>query len=69
MKKTDRRQLLFLIFIWSLFLLWEYQIQGLSITDKDELVRYDLMVLPVLVVVSAYTLYSLLSADRKSSGT
>ena len=58
MKKVDKQQWIFLVFIWCLFLIWELQLQTLPSLDQSYEVRYDLMALPVLLAVTCYILYS-----------
>nr|WP_299345262.1 hypothetical protein [Allomuricauda sp.] len=46
-----------LVIIWSCFILWEVQIQAWLEINPAFVVRYDLMLLPLLLVVSFYVLY------------
>ncbi|WP_373517723.1 hypothetical protein [Pricia sp.] len=66
MKSADKQQWIFLIFIWCTFLLWEFQLQTLPSFDQNYEVRYDLMVLPVLLLITGYILYSQVKTNRKN---
>ncbi len=46
-----------LVLIWACFVVWEIQIQQWITINPVIVVRYDLMLLPLLVVVSFYVLY------------
>lgn len=50
----SKESLFFLIAIWSLFLIWELNI-SFSIVETPE-IRYDLLVLPGLVLTTAYVI-------------
>lgn len=50
----SKESLFFLIAIWSLFLIWELNI-NFSIVETPE-IRYDLLVLPGLVLTTAYVI-------------
>ncbi|MEM8845995.1 MAG: hypothetical protein AAGD17_02725 [Bacteroidota bacterium] len=43
--------------IWACFVVWEIQIQSWLQINPSLVVRYDLMLLPLLVVVSFYVVY------------
>ncbi|WP_299000968.1 hypothetical protein ACOKFD_18970 [Flagellimonas sp. S174] len=43
--------------IWGCFVMWEIQIQSWLQINPSLVVRYDLMLLPLLVVVSFYVIY------------
>ncbi|KKM79941.1 hypothetical protein LCGC14_1344850 [marine sediment metagenome] len=66
MKNDDERQWVFLAFIWCLFLLWELQLQTATALDKSYEVRYDLMVLPFILLLTFYVLYSQIIKKRKN---
>ncbi|MEM0933744.1 MAG: hypothetical protein AAF575_02050 [Bacteroidota bacterium] len=46
-----------LAIIWVCFVLWEIQIQSWLQINPSFVVRYDLMLLPLLMVVSFYVVY------------
>lgn len=66
MKKADKQQWIFLCIIWCLFLVWEFQLQRLPSLDESYEIRYDLMVLPLLLAITGYVLYSQLKINRNN---
>lgn len=50
---------------WGIFMLWELQIQSMSESLVSQIIRYDLLVLPILLLFTAYTCY----ANRKKRNT
>ncbi len=57
MKVGDRFFWIVLTGIWSIFILWEYQIHELTESLLSQIIRYDLLILPILVLFTAYAVY------------
>ena len=56
MKETHKEVWIFLILLWGIFLVWEYQILNLPDSVEENGIRYDLLVLPILVFSTVYIL-------------
>lgn len=55
---------IFLIIIWSVFFVWEYQIQEMGSSMLNQIIRYDLMILPILLFITVYTLYNIYKSQK-----
>ena len=54
MKFSDVILWVILLILWSLFILWQLEIEKLSPALQKDLDRYDLYMLPIFVLVSIY---------------
>jgi len=57
MEVTDRFFWPFLAGFWGIFILWELQIQSMTESLLSQIVRYDLLVLPILLLFTVYVYY------------
>lgn len=57
MEVGDRFFWILLVGIWTIFILWELQIQIMTESLLSQIVRYDLLILPILLLVTGYALY------------
>ncbi len=57
MKVGDRFFWIVLTGIWSIFILWEFQLQEMTESLLSQIVRYDLLILPILLLFTGYVLY------------
>ena len=67
MKLNKWPLLLALLIIWAFYLLWEYDIQSMSPYLKESLVRYDLIFLPLLLLLSSYIVYKIVGETSQST--
>ncbi len=51
---------LFLLLLWNCFMAWEYTIQNTLNHVQYPIVRYDLLILPILVFFTGYVVYVLI---------
>lgn len=57
MKPKFKDPLPFLLIIWCLFFLGGYYLDTLPKSELSDEIRYDLLVLPILLLVSVYLIY------------
>ncbi len=57
MEVGDRFFWILLVGIWTIFILWELQIQIMTESLLSQIVRYDLLILPILLLFTGYALY------------
>ena len=62
MKPNKKASLLFLVVLWCLFFLGEYYLATLPNSGLASEIRYDLFVVPLLVVFSIYLIYEQLKS-------
>ena len=65
MHSDSKRLLIFLFIIWVIFIIWELDIQQLKASLQASIVRFDLMVLPVLLFVTAYAIYNIFKNEKQ----
>lgn len=58
MKTIEKEVWVFLTILWGMFAVWEYQIVNLSSDTKDNSIRYDLLILPILLFITIYAVYT-----------
>lgn len=54
MKVDDRFFWIVFIGVWSIFILWEFQIQRMAESLLTQIIRFDLMILPILLLFTGY---------------
>jgi hypothetical protein len=60
MNSNSKSFVLFLIFIWSIYVAWEFDVQTAIKTYPDSITRYDLLILPCLIIFTAYAVHILI---------
>mgnify|MGYP004081384869 CR=1 FL=1 len=53
----SKESVLFLIIIWSLFLIWEFNLNCGTVQKAAPLMRYDLVILPALILTTGYVFH------------
>lgn len=64
MESYKKELFVFLLSIWVLFIGWEFQLQSLDETVLERTERYDLLILPILGIVTVYVLYLMLKKEK-----
>lgn len=59
--------ILFLMGIWSCFMLWEFDVQTSLSTYSDSIIRYDLLILPFLIIITGYVIFILIRKQNPKS--
>ncbi|MGD1945664.1 MAG: hypothetical protein ACFB0A_05265 [Croceivirga sp.] len=49
--------------IWGMFFFWELQVQQM-LTSSEHTIRYDLVLLPSLVVITGFVIYLLFKKEE-----
>jgi len=57
MEVGDRFFWALLASFWGVFILWELQIQSMTESLVAQIVRYDLLILPILLLFTVYACY------------
>ena len=60
MNSNNKSFVLFLIFIWTIYVAWEIDVQSAIKTYPDSITRYDLLILPFLIIFTLYAVYILI---------
>lgn len=60
MNSNSKSFVLFLIFIWSIYGTWAFDVQTAIKTYPDSVTRYDLLILPFLIIFTAYAVHILI---------
>tara|TARA_R110002167_G_scaffold76032_4_gene211952 strand:+ start:571 stop:777 length:207 start_codon:yes stop_codon:yes gene_type:complete len=55
----NKKLYIFLILIWSGFILWEYSIQNTSNVQSEYMIRFDLIILPILLLFTGYAIFQI----------
>lgn len=67
MQSDSKQLLIFLIIIWTIFIIWEFEIQKLTDEIQTYIVRFDLIVLPVLLFVTGYAIHNVLKNEKRKN--
>ncbi len=59
MQSSNKTLWIFLVVLWSSFAVWEYQVQQWMLSQSDYMVRYDLIILPILSLFTIYAIYGM----------
>ena len=49
-----------LILLWAVYIAWELDMQTALKNHPDSITRYDLMLLPFLIIITAYVIHLLI---------
>ncbi len=60
MNSNKKSFVLFLVFIWSIYVAWVIGIQSPLKNYPESKTRYDLLLLPFLIMFTAYVIYILI---------
>ena len=60
MRSFNKGIILLLVLIWSLFVAYELEMQTAIKAYPNAIIRIDLLLLPILIVLTAYIIYSLI---------
>ena len=61
MNSNKKSFILFLLFIWSVYAAWALDIQSSIRTSPDSMTRYDLFLLPFLILFTVGAVHILIS--------
>lgn len=67
MQSDNKQFFVLLISIWLVFIIWEIDIQMLPVSIQTSMVRFDLLVLPVLLLVTGYAIYNILKNKNQKN--
>lgn len=58
MQSYSKVYLVYLTVIWSAYFLWEFQVQEWATSGDGQIIRYDLIILPILLIITGYSVYT-----------
>ena len=61
LKSQKTSFILFLLFIWSVYAAWAFDVQSSISTSTDHVIRYDHLLLPFLVLFTVFAIFILIS--------
>ncbi|WP_424370994.1 hypothetical protein [Muriicola sp.] len=64
MNSNKKSFVLFLIFLWSVYAAWELDVQTALKNYPDSVTRYDLLLLPFLVIFTGYVILLLIRKEN-----
>ncbi|NER09166.1 hypothetical protein SAMN06265375_1011348 [Muriicola jejuensis] len=59
MNSNKKSFILFILFIWSVYFAWSLDVSSAVQTYSKGVTRYDLLLLPFLIVFTGYSIYLL----------
>jgi len=62
----DNGLLIFLILLWSIFIMWELDVQHSIESYRDHILRFDLVFLPILILFTIYVVYVLIRNQKSA---
>ncbi len=64
MQSDSKRLFIFLIIIWSIFIVGQLKIYEITTTLQSSSFRFDLLLLPILLFVTGYAIYNIMKNEK-----
>jgi hypothetical protein len=64
MASSKKSFILFILFVWSVYFAWSMDVQSAVKSFPNNMTRYDLLLLPFLILLTGYAVYLLLRKQK-----